>query len=319
MDNTNKVLVQINTTKLAFNELLSVNNNICSLLDTFNGTSNLLKQEYIGIVNKYNKSDYSFGLDTFNFQTKLIDNDYQNIRKYYSLITNRLYFDYFKLIKTMIDVATFKDSIQNNKVNILKYKYDYLDIYKPYNIGIIKDIFMHIVGIIEESYHYLTEDCKSHLNYELKLDDGFNINNFVTYYDFKNKSNLQNIMLYINYLNFFIKLHNKYLNKVYFRLNLMYQQLNQEVKIDKFDTKKHNKDNIIKDINELQNTQLSKYAYESTYSTNSNKEEEEEELDKQLIHCSEHLTPEMNIENMINNISNSDENINLVVNNSKTV
>ena len=107
----------------------------------------------------------------------------------------------------MIDVATFKDSIQNNKVNILKYKYDYLDIYKPYNIGIIKDIFMHIVGIIEESYHYLTEDCKSHLNYELKLDDGFNINNFVTYYDFKNKSNLQNIMLYTIFKRYNINNH----------------------------------------------------------------------------------------------------------------
>ena len=306
MDNTNKVLVQINTTKLAFDEILSVNNNICSLLDTFNDTRNLLKQEYKVIVNKYNKSDYSFGLDTFNFQTKLIDNDYQNIRKYYSLITNRLYFDYFKLIKMIVDVVTFKDSIQHNKVNTLKYKYDYLDIYKPYNIGIIKDIFMHIVGIIEESYHYLTEDCKSHLNYELKLDDGFNINNFVTYYDFKNKSNLQNIMLYINYLNYFIKLHNKYLNKV-----------------DKFNTKKHNKDNIIKDINELQNTQLSKYAYESTNSDKEEKpkfikeeEEEEEEEDKHLIHCSESLTPEMNIENMLNNVSNSEENINFAVNDS---
>ena len=90
MDNTNKVLVQINNTKLAFNKLLSVNNNICSLLDTLNDTRNLLKQEYVDIVNKYNKSDYSFGLDTFNFQTKLIDNDYQNIKKNYSLITNRI-------------------------------------------------------------------------------------------------------------------------------------------------------------------------------------------------------------------------------------
>ena len=328
MDNTNKVLVQINNTKLAFNKLLSVNNNICSLLDTLNDTRNLLKQEYVDIVNKYNKSDYSFGLDTFNFQTKLIDNDYQNIKKNYSLITNRIYFDYFKLIKMIVDVVTFKDSIKNNKVQNPKQKYDYLDIYKPYSIDVIKDIFIYIISIIEESYHYLTEECKSHSNYELKLEDGININNFVTYYDFKNKSNLQNILLYINYLNFFIKLHNKYLNKVYFRLNLIYQQLNCEVKIDKFNTKKHNKEDIIRDINELQNTQLSKYAYDSTYSTNSNKLEDTEYFDaekdeKYLIHCSESLTPQINIEpnnnNILDDIDNSEENKNLVVDNDSNI
>ena len=266
MDNSNEVLVQINTTKLAFNELLSVNNNICSLLDTVNDTRSSLKQEYVDIVKKYNKADYLFGLDTFNFQTRLIDNDYQHLRKYYNLITNRIYLDYFKLIKMV--AVTFKDTTRNNQIENLKYKYDYLNIYKPYDIDTIKNIFMHIISIIEESHHYLTEECKSHSTYELKLGDGFDINNFVTYYDFKNKSNLQNINLYINYLNFFISLHDKYLNKVYFRLNLMYQQLNHEVKIDKFNTKKHSKDDIMRDINELHDTQLSKYAYNSTHSIN---------------------------------------------------
>ena len=132
MDNSNEVLVQINTTKLAFNELLSVNNNICSLLDTVNDTRSSLKQEYVDIVKKYNKADYLFGLDTFNFQTKLIDNDYQHLRKYYNLITNRIYLDYFKKV-----AVTFKDD-GNNQIENLKYKYDYLNIYKPYDIDTIK-------------------------------------------------------------------------------------------------------------------------------------------------------------------------------------
>lgn len=322
MDNSNEVLVQINNTKLAFNELVAVNNNICSLLNTVSDTRNSLKQEYVKIVKKYNEADYLFGLDTFNFQNKLIDNDYQHLQKYYNLITNRIYLDYFKLIKMV--VATFKESTKNNQVDIQKYKYDYLNIYKSYDIDIIKNIFMHIISIIEESHHNLTEECKNHSNYELRLDDGFDINNFVTYYDFKNKANLQNIMLYINYLNFFIQLHDKYLNKVYFRLNLMYQQLNHEVKIDKFNTKKHSKDEIMKDINQLNNTQLSKYAYESTHSinisgTNSNKDDNsivnhlvnndqeettsiktDEELDTHLNNNS--LSSEMKIESSNDNL-----------------
>ena len=323
MDNSNKVLEEINSTKLAFTELLAIDNNISSIFNTINDKRNLLKQEYVDIVKKYNKSDYSFGLDTFNFQTKLIDYDYQHLKKYYNLITNRIYFDYFKLIKMV--VVIFKDSTKNNKVESLKYKYDYLDIHKSYGIDIIKDIFMYTINIIEKDYHYLTEECKCHSNYELKLGDGFDLNNFVTYYDYKNKSNLQNIMLYINYLNFFIKLHNKYLNKVYFRLNLMYQQLNKEVNIDKFNTKKHNKDDIMKNINELQNTQLSKYAYQSIHQINKDETEfieTDEGLNKHLIHCSNSLTTETDndndnipniIDNMSNNVSYSQENLKLVV------
>ena len=303
MDNTSNVLVQINNTKLAFNKLMSVSNNITSLLNTLNDTRCLLKQEYTDIINKYNKTDYSFGLDTFNFQTKLIDYDYQNIKKYYNLITNRIYFDYFKLIKMVVVISL------RNKVDTQKYKYDYLDTQKHYDINIIKEIFINTINLIEENYHYLTEECKCHSKYELKLGDGFDINNFVAYYDFKNKSSLQNILLYINYLNYFIKLHNRYLNKVYFRLNLIYQQLNNEIKIDKFDSKKHNKDDVMRDINELQNMQLSKYAYNSI----NNKEEEYDE--EHVVYCSESLTSDNSIENNnvsnLNIVSNSEENLDI--------
>ena len=263
MDN-NQILVSINGTKLNFSEIISKDNTISSLLETINETKKALKNEYGAIVKKYNTSEYLFGLDTFNFQTKLVDNEFEHLKSYYNLISNRIYLDYFKVIKLV--VQSFKDTTRNNESKNLNYKYDYLDIYKPYKMEEISIIFNHIISILEESHHHLDEESKKQSNYASRLQDGFEINNFITYYNYKNQTNQKNIELYINYLNFFIKLHNKYLDRLYFKLNLMYHQLNHDVKIDKFNAKKHKKELILEQINLFNNEELSKQAYKSTHS-----------------------------------------------------
>jgi len=48
--------------------------------------------------NHITKNNFLFGLDTFSFQNKLIDTEYNNLIKYGSLINNRIYYDYYKLI-----------------------------------------------------------------------------------------------------------------------------------------------------------------------------------------------------------------------------
>lgn len=263
MDN-NQILVSINGTKLNFSEIISKDNTISSLLETINETKKALKNEYGAIVKKYNSSEYLFGLDTFNFQTKLVDNEFEHLKSYYNLISNRIYLDYFKVIKLV--VQSFKETTRNNESKNLNYKYDYLDIYKPYKMEEISIIFNHIISILEESHHHLDEESKKQSNYASRLQDGFEINNFITYYNYKNQTNKKNIELYINYLNFFIKLHNKYLDRLYFKLNLMYHQLNHDVKIDKFNAKKHKKELILEQVNLFNNEELSKQAYKSTHS-----------------------------------------------------
>ena len=54
--------------------------------------------------NKDNKDKLSFyGLDTLNFQSKLYKSQYENCNYIYKMLNNRIYGDYFKLYKIIIN------------------------------------------------------------------------------------------------------------------------------------------------------------------------------------------------------------------------
>ena len=47
------------------------------------------------------KSMLIFGLDSFHFQHKLINFEFDNMRQFFRLVNNRMYGDYYKLLKIM--------------------------------------------------------------------------------------------------------------------------------------------------------------------------------------------------------------------------
>jgi len=75
-------------------------------------------------------------------------------------------------------------------------------------------------------------------NYTIKMNEGLDLNNFCSFYNYKNKVVKENIKLYTNYMLFFVKLHNKYITKLDMKTRLMYMQINNEIKTDKYNTNK---------------------------------------------------------------------------------
>ena len=57
---------------------------------------------------------FIFGLDSFHFQGKLIDIEYEDIQRLYSAITNRIYCEYFKLYKIIVQYIL--DNIIEQKI-----------------------------------------------------------------------------------------------------------------------------------------------------------------------------------------------------------
>ena len=224
--------------KQQFIILVNKYNDINSLLGLLNDKKTHLNEVYKNIEKSHHENNFLFGLDTFSFQNKLIDTEYNNLIKYGSLINNRIYYDYYKLI------LLIKKDLDKNKIEIHSdlsntvVKYNYLNIYKKYDIKTIERIFNKIIKLIIDTNDHLIKQQNELDNYTIKMNEGLDLNNFCSFYNYKNKVVKENIKLYTNYMLFFVKLHNKYITKLDMKTRLMYMQINNEIKTDKYNTNK---------------------------------------------------------------------------------
>lgn len=228
---------KINMLKDEFNILKGYKTDIKFIFDSLNFKINKLKELYNDFLNENRSNLFIFGLDSFKFQNKLIDVEHENMKKNYYLISNRMYCDYYKLHSIIIEFIN--KSIDNVKLkNLIKYankkydKYDYLDIYKQYDFNVTIEIFDDIINYILSMVDYLKILVIQLDKYNSKKNTGLNINNFIYTFDYNKSLLKEQIALYINYLDFFLKLHSKYLTQFIEKLTIMYQQINRDIKIE---------------------------------------------------------------------------------------
>lgn len=228
---------KINIIKHEFNKMKDATEDIEGMFDSLSGKIVKLKEMYNEFLDA-NKNDlFVFGLDSFNFQNKIIDVESGHMKSFCNLIFNRIYCDYYRvhtLIKNYIQ-KNIKDEKLIMKANLTKPgfpKYDYLNIYKPYTFDIITELFNDIVNFVQ----LLNEHSKKlelDLNgYKVKGKIGLNINNFVHTYEYKNVMLREEINLYLNYMNFFMALHTKYLGRFITKLKIMHGQIAHDIKFD---------------------------------------------------------------------------------------
>ena len=126
---------------------------------------------------------FVFGLDSFKFQSRLIDFEYADMQKYFYALNNRMYCEYYKLFKIVSDyvdktIGTNKtfEMIKSNSVFPI---YKDLEPYKQYNFETIEEVHKTIIlllGGIQE--HIVAKEVELE-NYRVKQHSGLNINNFV--------------------------------------------------------------------------------------------------------------------------------------------
>jgi hypothetical protein len=92
--------------------------------------------------------------------------------------------------------------------------------------------------------------------YQSKNNTGLNIDNFVNTFNFNNIMMREKIILFITYLEFFHKLHNKYFKRFTTKLQLMYGQIAHDIKFD--DSEKANKTKNIDMLHSLEDEEVGK-------------------------------------------------------------
>ena len=94
---------RLNVLKNTFSTILNNRNNILNTFIQQQSKIQLLKNNYAEYVKNNNSTLLVFGLDTFHFQSKLLDMEYDELDKYFMIINNRIYCEYFKLYKIIIE------------------------------------------------------------------------------------------------------------------------------------------------------------------------------------------------------------------------
>jgi hypothetical protein len=192
---------------------------------------------YLSLMNdnKDNKDKLSlYGLDTLNFQSNLFKLQYENSDYMYKMLNNRIYGDYFKLYKIIINTCNSSNiddpkflSFINNEHNIAIYKD--LDPTKVFNDTELFNIYELINQIITLLSEYIKSKEMIDNKHKNLIKSGFKINSFAYSYNQKIDLLKSQLELYLNYLDFYNHMHLKYFNKIKIRAENILKDINNDI------------------------------------------------------------------------------------------
>ena len=230
MDNTDKTDNKISMENLAnFDKLKTMRTNIKKMIEKIKQRSDELKKNYSQYIT--HESDDFFGLDSFQFQIKMMKLEYENIYQMYIFLENRIYGDYYKLIMVIKNyIVTNLRKKRYKKIkelnNLDRYPpYKDLESFKKYEFHIIYEIHHDIIMIIHGLEEILKENQNEINVNEQKLNMGIKIDNYINSYKFKNESLKIAMYYYNNYLQVYHKYHHELLEKFLAKITLVSDHL----------------------------------------------------------------------------------------------
>jgi len=233
MEETENRLNEIKITFIKIIELKMENEKKINVLDT---KIVKLKGMYNEFIKSNNETLCVFGLDSLYFQGKIIDIEYDDVKRLFSAIINRMYCEFFKLYKIVVDYI--KSNINDKKllelVNIHNQFPVYKDLepFKKYDFDVVQSIHDVIVELLYALHNYYSIKQRELEKHKVKNKIGFNIDNFVNTVYFNNIMLREKISLFVNYLEFFHRLNIKYLSRYYHKLDMMVNQINSDIRFE---------------------------------------------------------------------------------------
>lgn len=233
-----------------FDNVTVARNDILDIFSQLNVNIKLINKIYVDVVKQHNQKEYLFGLDSFHFQNKMIEMEYENMRKVFNCIDNHMYSEYYKLYKFIQDYIV--NDIKYNKI-IEKNIFNKFPVYKDlepektYDFEITKEIHSIVITIIIDLYEYLNEKTHKMIDDKDHISKGFNIDNIINRQRFTNSLLNERINMYINYLDVISKHYHKYISRLILKCKLMLDIFNEDVQIKQkqVNNKKEDEETIV--------------------------------------------------------------------------
>jgi hypothetical protein len=266
---------RISKLKGDFINITTTRNNVKSVFDILQLRINKLKLFYSEFIKNNKNKLFVFGLDSFHFQSKLIDVEYDDMKRLFLAINNRMYCEYFKLYKIITEYVY--ENINDKKITeIIKVNnfpvYKDLEPFKEYSFETTTEIHENILVIVNSIISNLNTR-ENELNiHRGKQALGLNIDNFITSYNFELTVIKEKVSMFLTYIEFFHKLHTKHLKRFSNKIQLMYTHISTDIKFDEtIDMNKEKKKEVVVDdfTNDLQSNNEIKLNVAEKYTTNS--------------------------------------------------
>jgi len=227
--------IRISNLKTEFNNISLVRSKIINIFESLKNKSDKLKNLYSDFIKQSNSQLFVFGLDSFHFQSKLIDLEYDDMRRIFLFVNNRMYCEYFKLYKLIccyvIENITDKKVLEIIKGNNFPVYKD-LEPFKDYKFETIMEIHDNIL-ILLNSISGIVNNRENELSiHRSKQLIGLNIDNFVNSFNYEIILMKEKINLFLSYIEFFHKLHSKYLKRFSNKIQLMSNHINSDIQFD---------------------------------------------------------------------------------------
>jgi len=226
---------RITQLKSEFNNIVTIRSTVKGVFDTLKQRIDKLKQLYLEFIQHNDNQLFIFGLDSFRFQSKLIDIEYDDMMRLFLAINNRMYCEYFKLYK--IIVSYVNKTIEDKKIiEIIKVNnfpvYKDLEPFKEYKFELVLELHENILILLVSIMNNIENKENELAVYQNKRRNGLNIDNFVTSFNYDIIIMRERLAVFLTYIDFFHILHAKYLKRFNNKIQLMYAHINNDIKFD---------------------------------------------------------------------------------------
>jgi len=229
---------ECNELKNQFMEIISTRNDVNVFLEDLNVKIIRLKEIYSDFIkNNSNNNIFLFALDALHFQSKIIDIEYDDMNRIFFAINNRMYCEYFKMHKIILEYIS--ENIKHDKmidsVNLEHCFTPYKDLepYRQYDFEEMKQIHDKIIILISALNGYVLNRQRDLKTHREKNANGLNIDNFISAFNYDILMIQEKVTMFISYMSYFHKMHLKYLKRFSTKVQLMYSQINNDIKFDK--------------------------------------------------------------------------------------
>jgi hypothetical protein len=198
----------------------------------------ILNDIYSEVVKTHTDKNYSIGLDSFYFQNKLLQLEYDNMQHVFNFIDNRIYGEYYKLHRMLFDFINhgIKEKIMVDKLLITHKKYPmYKDLEptKIYDFNVTIEINNTIQHSIKELKEYLSGKKQELAEQKKQSEMGINIHSIIHEQVYNNIILEERIHMFENYLNTFIVHHSKYFSRLLIKMKIMLGIVNEDFHLKK--------------------------------------------------------------------------------------
>jgi hypothetical protein len=239
---------RISNLKTEFNNISLVRSKIMNVFESLKNKSDKLKNLYSDFIKQGNTQLFVFGLDSFHFQSKLIDLEYDDMQRIFLFVNNRMYCEYFKLYKIICSYVV--ENITDKKVlEIIKGNnfpvYKDLEPFKDYKFETTMDVHENILVLLNSIASIINNRENELSIHKSKQLTGLNIDNFVNSFNYEITLMREKINLFLSYIEFFHKLHAKYLKRFSNKIQLMSNHINSDIQFD--ENAENNENNKVND------------------------------------------------------------------------